>query len=105
LNVCGVNDKQTEIHTAWPLVHEPSSFKVEIAIKKQVLFKLLQNRTKQEVVIHFVLRYTNLIVFGIRKNWHSGGRNLLLCLFIKSVIKLTVMTIVGYHCYQLHTTF
>jgi hypothetical protein len=35
LNLHGVNDVgQTEIHTAEPLVHEPSSFKVEIAIEK-----------------------------------------------------------------------
>jgi hypothetical protein len=33
LNVLGVNDvRQTEIHTAEPLVLEPSSFEVEIAI-------------------------------------------------------------------------
>ena len=36
LNVNGVNvGSQTEIHTAWPLVHEPSAFEVEMAIEKQ----------------------------------------------------------------------
>jgi len=35
LNVHGVSDiRQTEIHTAEPLVHEPSSFECEIAIEK-----------------------------------------------------------------------
>jgi hypothetical protein len=35
LNVHGVNDvRQTEIHTAEPLVREPSSSEVEIAIEK-----------------------------------------------------------------------
>jgi hypothetical protein len=35
LNVPGVNDvRQTEIHTAEPLVPEPNSFEVEIAIEK-----------------------------------------------------------------------
>jgi hypothetical protein len=35
LNAYGVNDdRQTEIHTAEPLVAEPSAFEVEIAIEK-----------------------------------------------------------------------
>ena len=35
LNVHGVHDvRQTEIHTAEPLVHEPSSFEVDLAIEK-----------------------------------------------------------------------
>jgi hypothetical protein len=35
LNVHGVNDvRKTEMHTAEPLVPEPSSFKVETAIEK-----------------------------------------------------------------------
>jgi hypothetical protein len=35
LNVCGVNDvRQTEVHTAVPLVPEPSDSEVEIAIEK-----------------------------------------------------------------------
>jgi hypothetical protein len=40
LNVHGVNDvKQTKIHTAEPLVPEPSSSKVEIAIEKLKRYK------------------------------------------------------------------
>ena len=36
LNVHGVNDvRQTEIHTAEPLVFEPSAFEFELAIEKQ----------------------------------------------------------------------
>jgi hypothetical protein len=35
LNMCGVNDvRQTEVHTAEPLVPEPSAFEVEMAIEK-----------------------------------------------------------------------
>jgi len=35
LNVHGVNDnRQTQIHTAEPLVAEPSAFEVEMAIEK-----------------------------------------------------------------------
>jgi hypothetical protein len=41
LNVHRVNDvRQTEIHTAKPLVPEPSSFEVEIAIEKLKRYKL-----------------------------------------------------------------
>jgi hypothetical protein len=46
LNVHGVNKvRQTEIHTAEPLVPEPSVFEVELVIEKlyQVLIKYLQN--------------------------------------------------------------
>jgi hypothetical protein len=48
LNVHGVNDvRQAEIHTAEPLVPEPSAFEVELAIEKvtnhQVLIKSQQN--------------------------------------------------------------
>jgi hypothetical protein len=40
LNVHGVNDvRQTEIHTAEPLVPEPSSSEVEIAIEKMKKYK------------------------------------------------------------------
>jgi len=49
LNIHGVNDaRQTEIHTAEPLVPEPSAFEVELAIEKlkvtnhQVLIKSQQ---------------------------------------------------------------
>ena len=35
LHVHGVNDvREAEIHTAEPLVHEPSAFEVELAIEK-----------------------------------------------------------------------
>ena len=35
LNIPGVNDiRQTEVHTAEPLVHEPSAFEVDLAIEK-----------------------------------------------------------------------
>ena len=35
MNVHGVNDvRRTEIHTAEPLVHEPSAFEFEMAIEK-----------------------------------------------------------------------
>jgi hypothetical protein len=40
------------------------------------------------------------ILFRIRKNCLVSGRNLLLYQFTIRAIKLTVASIVGYHCYQ-----
>jgi hypothetical protein len=46
----------------------------------------------QAEVIHNVLRSTNLLILSeIRKNSHSSRRNLLMYLFIKKVIKMTVV--------------
>jgi hypothetical protein len=54
-------------------------------IKHQALIKFWKNWSKQEVIIHYVLKNTNLLlVFGIRKNCHINERNLLLYLFIKT---------------------
>jgi len=44
-----------------------------------------------------------LIVYGIRKNCHRSGRNLLLHLFEKGEIKQSVVITEEYYCYQLHT--
>jgi hypothetical protein len=49
LNIHVVNDRQTEVHAAEPLVPEPSAFEVEVAIEKQkdtnhqVLIRYQQN--------------------------------------------------------------
>jgi hypothetical protein len=40
LNVHGINVRQTEVHTAEPLIPEPNSFEVEITIEKQKRYKL-----------------------------------------------------------------
>jgi hypothetical protein len=45
-----------------------------------------------------------LILFLIRRNYHNSGKNLLMYLHIKRMIKLTVVIIQGYH-YQLHTFY
>jgi hypothetical protein len=80
LNVHGVNDvRQTEIHTAEPLVPEPISFEVDIAIERfkshQVLIEFWQNRSKQQI-IRYVPRSTNLLIpFGMRKNCQNSGMN------------------------------
>jgi hypothetical protein len=83
LNVHGINNaRQTEIHTARPLVPEPNSLEVDITTEKlircklpgtdQVLTELIQaggNELYSESI--------NLIsLFEIWKNCHSSGRNI-----------------------------
>jgi hypothetical protein len=112
LNVHGVsNVSQVEVHTAEPLEPVPSNFEVEIAIAKLKRYKSPRSKQipaellKQEVK-HYGLRSINsLILFGIRKNFLISGRSLLLYQFTRRVIKMTVVIILGYHCYQPHTKF
>jgi hypothetical protein len=55
---------------------------------------------------HYVLRYTDLfVVFGIRRNCHSSGKNLLLYQFITRMIGLIVVIIEESSFYQLPTKF
>jgi hypothetical protein len=57
-------------------------------------------------VKHYVLRYTNLFdVYGIRRNCHSSGRNLLLYQFVKRAIRLIVIIIEESPSYQLPAKF
>jgi hypothetical protein len=106
LTVHNVSDvRQTEVHMAEPLVPGPSSFEVEIAIatltsSDQILAELFQ--AGSEILLSAIHK---LIVFAIRKNCLISGRSLLLLQFTIRVVKLTVIIIVEYHCYQLHTKF
>ena len=112
LNIHGVNDvRQTELHTAEPQVPEPSTSEAELAIEKlkrhnhQVLTKSQQNWLRQGVG-QFALRSINwLLLFGIRRNCLRSGRNQLLYLSIRRVIKQTVVITGAYHFCQLHTKF
>jgi hypothetical protein len=99
------NVKQMDTHTVEPLVPEPSPVKVEIAIEIQVLISFWLNGSKQEAK-HHILRYTNFFVlYGIRRNCYSNGKNVLLYQFIKWVIKWTVIIIKESPSYQLPTKF
>jgi hypothetical protein len=82
---------------------------VEIAIVKlkrykspgsdQILTELIQAGGE---ILHSKIH--KLILFGIGKNCLIS-RSLLSYQFTRRVIKLTVVIIRGYHCYQLHTKF
>jgi hypothetical protein len=112
LNAWVANDiRQTVMHTTEPLVYQPNPSEVEIAIENleryklptiyQIPVQLIQAGTK-----HHILSFTNLLIlFGIRKNCHGSGRNLLLYVFVKRVVKLTIVILEGYHYYQLNTKF
>jgi hypothetical protein len=107
LNVHRVRDvRQTEIQTAEQLVPDPRPLEVEIAIAKLKRFKspgsdqiqaeLIQAggeilRTKIHKLINYIWK---------RKNFLISGRSLLFYQFTRMAIKLTVVIIVGYHCYQ-----
>jgi hypothetical protein len=111
LNVHGVNDvRQTEIHTAEPLVPEPSDSEVEMAIEKlkrhkspgidQIPAELIKAGVGQ-----FILRSINFILFGIKRNCLSSGRSQSLYLFVRRVIKQIAIIIEAYHFSQPQTKF
>jgi hypothetical protein len=99
---------QKEIHTVDPLVPDLSPFAVETSIAKLKWYKLpgtdqILTKLTQEGSEHYVLGSINsLILFGIRKNCLSSGRSIRLYQCTSRAIKLIVVIIVGYHCYQLH---
>jgi hypothetical protein len=105
-NVNGFNyPTQTKIHTAVPLVHEPSAFEVEMAIEKLKRHKspgtdqIPENRLKQ--VVDLTLRYINLLfLFGIRRN-RLSGRSRSVYLSISRVNKRVVVITEAYHVCQL----
>jgi hypothetical protein len=92
-----------DVHTAEPLVPEPSLIEVEIAIGKLKSYKstgtdqILAEMIKAGVKL-YILRYKDLfILYGIKRNCHSSGRNLLLYQFIKRVIRLIIEKSPSYH--------
>ena len=106
-NVIGFKDVgQAEIHTAEPLVPQPSASVVELAIDKlkvtnrQVLIKYWQNWLKQGIE-HFAWRFINLLhLFGRRRNCLKSGRRRSWYLWIRRGIKLIVVIIEPYHFCQ-----
>jgi hypothetical protein len=102
LNVHTVSDvRQTEVHTTETLVPGPSRLEVEIAIPK---LKKYKSPGSAEIPAELI-QANSFNLFGIKKNCLISRRSLLFYQFTKRVIKLTVIIIVGYHCYQFHTKF
>jgi hypothetical protein len=96
-----IDVRQIQINTARPLLPNPSPFEIETAIAKLKRYKSTTGIEILRSKIHKLIK----ILFGIRKNCLISGSSLLLYQFTRRVIKLTVVIILGYNCYQLHTTF
>jgi hypothetical protein len=105
--VRGVNNiRQNEICTA-----EPRSFEVETGIEK---LKTCKSSCIDEIPSGLIRAVFNTLCYEVHKPniyiWNkeellSSERNLLFYIFIRSVIKLTVVIIKEHHYYQLHTKF
>jgi hypothetical protein len=94
------NVRQKDIHTAEPLVPEPSLLEVEIAIGKLKSYKSPGTDQIPAELIKaggetLCSEIELFVLYGIRRNCHSSGGSLLLCQFIKGVIKLAVIIIKG----------
>ena len=94
--VLGTNDvRQTEIHTADPLVSESSAFVFEMADEELKRHKSEQHLLKQEVE-QFALRcFHLLILFGIRRNCLRGGRSRSLYLYMRVINQTVIIIDVG----------
>jgi prolipoprotein diacylglyceryltransferase len=111
INVHGVHDvRQMDIHTAEQSVPEPSLVEVEIVIGKLKSYKSPGTDNIPAELIKaggetLCFEICKLVIYGIMRNCHSSGRNLLLYQFIKRVIRLTVIIIEEPLSYQLPTKF
>jgi len=99
------------MHTAEPLVPEPSAFEIEVDIEyllrpkppgiDQIPTKLITAGVEQ-----FALRSTNsLIRFGIRRNFLRWGRSRSWYLCIRRAIKQIVVIIEAYRFCELRSKF
>jgi hypothetical protein len=111
LNVHNVNDvRKIEVHMAEPLVPSPSHLEVETAIAK---FKKYKSPCSDQIPAELIQAGSAILLSAIQKLVNSVWNKeelpdqwkeyLLFYQFTKRVIKLTVIIIIGYHCYQLHT--
>ena len=112
LNIHAVNEvRQPKIHTAEPLVPEPSAFEVELAIEK---LKSHKSSGVDQIPAELIkeggrtIRYQNhklIFLFGIKWNCLRSGRSRSLYLSIRRGIKQIVITIGAYHLCQLRTKY
>jgi hypothetical protein len=113
LDVRGVNDvRQTEIHTAEPLVPQPSVFEDELAIEKLRSYTLPDNDQIPATLIKvggrkicYEIHKLIFFVFGIRRNCLRSGRSPSSYLSIRQAKQQIEVTVDAYHFCQLHTKF
>jgi hypothetical protein len=103
--------RQIEIHTVEPLILDPNPFEFKIAAAK---LKSYNSPGSDQILAELINAGGEMLRSKIRKPINSlwnkkkcliSGRSLLLYQFARRAIKLTVLIIVGYHCYPLHTKF
>jgi len=100
----GYDVRQTELHTAEPLMLEPSAFEVQMAIVKPKRHK--SPGIDQIPAEQFALKSLNLLIlFGIRRNCPRSGRSRSLYLLIRRMTQKTVVIIEAYHFCQTRTKF
>jgi hypothetical protein len=110
LNVYGVNDvRQTEMHTAEPLVPEHSFFKVEIAIEKMKISKL---QCTNQILVELIQTAGNKLCSEIHqlinsvwiKELPQHWKESVIARIYKKCEKTDYSNYRGI-CYQLHTKF
>jgi hypothetical protein len=112
LNVHGLNNvRQIATHTSVPLVPDPSAFDSEMAIeklkgRKAPSIDLIPVESIKTPVEQFAMRsIILLILFGMRRNFMRSRRRRSFYLFIRRMIKQTVVIIAAYHLCQLRRKF
>jgi hypothetical protein len=111
LNVHDVSDvRQIEIHTAEPLVPCPRHLEVEISIAKLKKYKSPGSDQIPAELIQAGVETVSVIHKFINSIWNKEElpyqwKESIIVPIHKTGDKLTVINIVGYHCYQLHTKF
>jgi hypothetical protein len=91
---------QIEIHTAELLVHDPRPSEVETAI---IRFKKYKPPHSDHILEDLIQAEGEKIQSGIHKL--NGIRKSSVMAPVHKNSNRTVVIIVGYHCYQLHTKF
>jgi hypothetical protein len=112
LNVHNISDvSQTEIHRAEPLVPGPSHLEVQISIAKLKKYKSPgSDQIRAELYEAGGETLVSVIHKLITSIWNKEElpdqwKESIIVPIHKTGIKLTVIIIVGYHCYLLHTKF
>jgi hypothetical protein len=109
LNISAV--RQIEVHTAEPLVPGPSRIEVQIAIAKPEKYKSPDSDQIPEELIQtggkILLSAIHKLINSVwnKEELPDQWKESIIVPIHNRVIKLTVIIIVGYHCYQLHTKF
>jgi hypothetical protein len=112
LNIHGANDvRQTELHTAEPLVPEPSAFEVELAIEKLKRHKspgidqIPANLIKAGVrTIHYEI-HKLIYIWNKEELPVEWKESITACISVRRTIKQIEIIIGAYHFCQLHTKF